>query len=96
MEPNHIHEEIPGGVPLKMWTRGVPVEDEARRQLTNAARLPIVFRHIAAMPDVHFGIGATVGSVIATQDNHGGLWTGRITPEQFSQIQQDAVKPSGA
>jgi tRNA-splicing ligase RtcB len=49
-----------------MWTQGVPVEDEARRQLTNAARLPIVFRHIAAMPDVHFGIGATVGSVIPT------------------------------
>jgi tRNA-splicing ligase RtcB len=66
MEPNHIHEDVPGGVPLKMWTRGVPVEDEARRQLINAARLPIVFRHIAAMPDVHFGIGATVGSVIPT------------------------------
>ena len=49
-----------------MWTRGVPVEDEARRQLTNAARLPVVFKHIAAMPDVHFGIGATVGSVIPT------------------------------
>ena len=49
-----------------MWTRGVPVEDEAKRQLTNAARLPIVFKHIAAMPDVHFGIGATVGSVIPT------------------------------
>ena len=63
---NHIHEDVPGGVPLKMWTRGVPVEDEAKRQLTNAARLPIVFKHIAAMPDVHFGIGATVGSVIPT------------------------------
>ena len=37
-----------------------------RRQLINAARLPIVFKHIAAMPDVHFGIGATVGSVIPT------------------------------
>jgi tRNA-splicing ligase RtcB len=66
METNHIHEDVPGGVPLKMWTRGVPVEDEAKRQLTNAARLPIVFKHIAAMPDVHFGIGATVGSVIPT------------------------------
>lgn len=66
MEPNHIHIDIPGGVPLKMWTRGVPVEDEARRQLGNAARLPIVHHHIAAMPDVHFGIGATVGSVIPT------------------------------
>jgi tRNA-splicing ligase RtcB len=66
MEPNYLHQDIPGGVPLKMWTRGVPVEDAARRQLENAARLPIVFRHIAAMPDVHFGIGATVGSVIPT------------------------------
>ena len=66
METNYIEEEVAGGVPVKMWTRGVPVEDEARRQLTNAARLPIVFKHIAAMPDVHFGIGATVGSVIPT------------------------------
>jgi len=66
MQTNYIHEEVPGGVPVKMWTRGVPVEDEAKRQLTNAARLPIVFKHIAAMPDVHFGIGATVGSVIPT------------------------------
>lgn len=66
METNHIHEDVGGGVPLKMWTRGVPVEDEAKRQLANAARLPIVFKHIAAMPDVHLGIGATVGSVIPT------------------------------
>ena len=49
-----------------MWTKGVPVEDDAKRQLANAARLPIVFKHIAAMPDVHLGIGATVGSVIPT------------------------------
>jgi tRNA-splicing ligase RtcB (3'-phosphate/5'-hydroxy nucleic acid ligase) len=66
MEPNYIQQDVPGGVPVKLWTRGVPVEEEARRQLANAARLPIVFRHIAAMPDVHFGIGATVGSVIPT------------------------------
>jgi tRNA-splicing ligase RtcB (3'-phosphate/5'-hydroxy nucleic acid ligase) len=66
MEPNYKTEETPGGVPVKLWTRGVPVEDEARQQLTNAARLPIVFKHIAAMPDVHYGIGATVGSVIPT------------------------------
>ena len=59
-------EQPEGGVPIKMWTRGVPVEDEAKRQLSNAARLPVVFRHIAAMPDVHVGIGATVGSVIPT------------------------------
>lgn len=66
MEPQHIHQNVPGGVPLKMWTQGVPVEQSALRQLQNAARLPIVFKHIAAMPDVHFGIGATVGSVIPT------------------------------
>lgn len=64
--PNYSVEAVPGGVPVKMWTQGVPVEPEARQQLANAARLPIVFRHIAAMPDVHLGIGATVGSVIPT------------------------------
>ena len=63
---NYNEEAVPGGVPVKMWTQGVPVEAEARRQLANAARLPIVFKHIAAMPDVHLGIGATVGSVIPT------------------------------
>ena len=66
MDTHYIEQEVPGGVPVKMRTRGVPVEDEAKRQLTNAARLPIVFKHIAAMPDVHFGIGATIGSVIPT------------------------------
>lgn len=66
MDQNYNIEEVPGGVPVKMWTKGVPVEDEAKRQLSNAARLPVVFKHIAAMPDVHLGIGATVGSVIPT------------------------------
>jgi tRNA-splicing ligase RtcB len=66
MASDFIEHSVAGGVPIKMWTRGVPVEDEAARQLGNAARLPIVFRHIAAMPDVHVGIGATVGSVIPT------------------------------
>jgi len=65
-QTNYNEETVPGGVPVKMWTQGVPVEDEARRQLANAARLPVVFKHIAAMPDVHLGIGATVGSVIPT------------------------------
>jgi tRNA-splicing ligase RtcB (3'-phosphate/5'-hydroxy nucleic acid ligase) len=59
--------ETDGGVPIKAWTRGVPVEDAARRQLENLAKLPIVFHHVAAMPDVHFGIGATVGSVVPTE-----------------------------
>ena len=55
------------GVPIKAWTRGVAVEDAARKQLVNVAKLPIVFRHVAVMPDVHFGIGATVGSVVPTE-----------------------------
>lgn len=45
METHYIEEAVPGGVPLKMWTRGVPVEDEAKRQLANAARLAVVFKH---------------------------------------------------
>ena len=56
-----------GSVPVKMWTRGVPVEDGARRQLLKAAQMPFIFKHVAVMPDVHIGIGATVGSVIPTK-----------------------------
>lgn len=53
-----------GGVPIKRWTRGVAVEDAALKQLENVARMPFIHRWVAAMPDVHWGIGATVGSVI--------------------------------
>jgi tRNA-splicing ligase RtcB len=56
-----------GGVPVKAWVRGVPLEDAARAQLENVARLPFVGPWVAVMPDVHFGIGATVGSVIPTK-----------------------------
>ena len=55
------------GVPIKAWIRGVVADPNALRQLENVARLPIVHGHIAAMPDVHWGIGATVGSVIPTR-----------------------------
>src|SRR5687767_835527 len=55
------------GVPVKAWTKGVQLEDEARKQLLNAAQLPFIFKWIAAMPDVHWGVGATVGSVIPTK-----------------------------
>lgn len=55
------------GVPIRAWVRGVQLENAARRQLENVARLPIVFHHVAAMPDVHWGVGATVGSVIPTE-----------------------------
>ncbi|HZB92098.1 MAG TPA: RtcB family protein, partial [Stellaceae bacterium] len=55
-----------GGAPIKAWTRGVPIEDAARQQLENVARLPFIHKHVAVMPDVHWGMGATVGSVIPT------------------------------
>jgi tRNA-splicing ligase RtcB len=52
---------------VRMWTGGVPVEDAARVQIANLARLPILGGPIAIMPDVHLGKGATVGSVIPTR-----------------------------
>jgi tRNA-splicing ligase RtcB len=58
---------VEGGVPVKMWTRGVAVDPKARAQLSRAAQMPFVFKHVAVMPDVHVGIGATVGSVIPTR-----------------------------
>jgi tRNA-splicing ligase RtcB len=60
-----VLQEITGGrVPVRIYTD--EIEAGARRQLENLAQLPCVFHHVAAMPDVHTGIGATVGSVIAT------------------------------
>ncbi|MDZ4867180.1 MAG: RtcB family protein, partial [Alphaproteobacteria bacterium] len=55
------------GAPIKAWTHGVPVEPEARKQLKNIAELPFIHGHVAVMPDVHLGRGATVGSVIPTK-----------------------------
>ncbi|VED00449.1 protein rtcB [Escherichia coli] len=49
--------------PVKMWTKGVPVEADARQQLINTATMPFIFKHIAVMPDVHLGKGSTIGSV---------------------------------
>src|SRR5438876_5611682 len=56
-----------GRRPIKAWTDGVELEDSARQQLLNVASLPFIYRHVAVMPDVHWGIGATVGSVIPTR-----------------------------
>jgi len=55
-----------GGVPIKSWTRGVLFEDKARQQLINISKLPFIYKWIAAMPDVHLGKGATIGSVVPT------------------------------
>jgi tRNA-splicing ligase RtcB len=54
-----------GRVPVKVYTDDI--EHEALQQLINISKLPIVHGHVAAMPDVHAGIGATVGSVIPTK-----------------------------
>jgi tRNA-splicing ligase RtcB len=53
-----------GRVPVKVYTDDL--EARARQQLANLSQLPIIHHHVAAMPDVHAGIGTTVGSVIAT------------------------------
>src|SRR5829696_1409521 len=54
-----------GVVPVKVFTDDL--EASARQQLVNLSKLPIIHHHVAAMPDVHAGIGATVGTVIATK-----------------------------
>lgn len=58
---------VPDGAHVKMWTKGVPVEDDAKKQLTNIAKLPFIYKHLAVMPDVHLGKGSTIGSVIPTE-----------------------------
>lgn len=52
---------------VKAWVEGVPVEEQAKNQVRNIAALPILAGHVAIMPDVHLGKGATVGSVIPTR-----------------------------
>ncbi|MBT2471224.1 RtcB family protein [Streptomyces sp. ISL-66] len=60
--------EVPGAkVPIRMWADPASVEDSAMRQLQNTAGLPWI-KGLAVMPDVHYGKGATVGSVIAMKD----------------------------
>ena len=68
MESMFDYTETANGAPIKMWTRGVPVEEKAREQLNKTAQMPFIFKHLAVMPDVHVGIGSTVGSVIPTKD----------------------------
>src|SRR4051812_30378755 len=61
-----VKQTIEGGlVPVKIFTDDI--EPSAREQLINLSQLPVVHHHVAAMPDVHAGIGATVGTVVATK-----------------------------
>ena len=56
-----------GFVPIKMWTEGVPVDNNAKSQLLNVASMPFIFKHVAVMPDVHVGRGCCIGAVIPTK-----------------------------
>lgn len=62
-----IYDKAIQKVPVKIWAPEGSVEPQAIQQLKNTASLPFVFKQVAAMPDVHLGIGATVGSVVATK-----------------------------
>src|SRR6266849_2434451 len=70
-EKNYNVLTTENGVPIKAWTKGVQLEVQAQKQLLNVAQLPFIFKWVAAMPDVHWGIGATVGSVIEMAVPHG-------------------------
>lgn len=52
-------------VPVKVWTKDI--EEEAAEQLKNLAALPFIYKHVAVMPDVHWGLGATIGAVIPSK-----------------------------
>ncbi len=71
-DANYIVLDNSEGAPIKAWTRGVLLDEKAALQLRNVAKMPFVHKWIAVMPDVHWGVGATVGSVIPT--------TGAIIP----------------
>jgi tRNA-splicing ligase RtcB len=68
MKTSTNYQTIPveNGVPVKAWVNGVQLEAQARSQLENVAKLPFIFSHVAVMPDVHYGMGATIGSVVPT------------------------------
>lgn len=62
---NIIQDE--NGSPIKMWTKGVMVDENSKKQLLQTAQMPFIYKWMAVMPDVHFGLGATIGSVIPTK-----------------------------
>jgi tRNA-splicing ligase RtcB len=56
-----------GGRIIKAWSKGVPFEAAAVEQLKNTSKLPFIHKYMAAMPDCHLGIGATIGTVLPTK-----------------------------
>jgi len=63
----NIFSDSKGKGLIKAWTKGVPFEDGAQRQVHNTASMPFIHKWVAVMPDVHQGLGATIGSVIPTK-----------------------------
>lgn len=55
-----------GGALVKSWTQGVTFDDNAKLQVLNTAKMPFIFKHMAVMPDVHWGMGSTIGTVLPT------------------------------
>lgn len=53
--------------PIKAWVKGVPIEQKVYEQLLTCADMPFIYKHIAVMPDAHWGLGSTIGSVIPTR-----------------------------
>ncbi|KAF8818576.1 RtcB family protein [Rickettsia endosymbiont of Cardiosporidium cionae] len=66
MQKRYITLDEDGASPIKMWTKGVFVDDKAKVQLINTAKMPFIYKWLAVMPDVHVGKGSTIGSVIPT------------------------------
>ena len=59
--------ETENGHLVKMWSKGVPFEANTIAQLKKTASMPFLFKHLAAMPDAHLGVGSTIGTVFPTQ-----------------------------
>lgn len=65
-ETNYESIKTELGNEIKAWVKGVPFEDKAKLQAINVADMPFIYKWVALMPDVHAGMGATIGSVIPT------------------------------
>ena len=52
------------------WIPKEQIEEAALRQIGNLAQMPFIFKHVAVMPDCHYGLGATVGSCIPPGRHH--------------------------
>ena len=87
-----------GGRPIKAWIDGVELEDSARAQLVAVSKLPFIFQHVAVMPDVHWGVGATIGSLVEVAEKFGCHVGGgfRITQDPCDECERLAACPFGS